>query len=105
MKGNSWVLDKIFVYLGSIRSLIFINEGLIIFLLFRKRRNFHLSTSFFDQEVHELFLLDQPKHKRQGEIWYHNLFYEFPCKEFYLLLGKYSSYKAFAITIRGELQR
>jgi hypothetical protein len=49
--------------------------------------------------------LDQPKHKRQGEIWYHNLFYEFPCKEFYLLLGKYSSYKAFAITIRGEPQR
>jgi hypothetical protein len=99
------VLDKIFVYLGSIRSLIFINEDLIIFLLFRMQRSFHLSTSFFDREVHELFLLDQPKHKRQGEILYHNLFYEFPCKEFYLLQGKYSSYKAFVLTIRGELQR
>jgi len=99
------VLDKIFVYLGNIRSLIFINEGLITFLLFRKQRNFHLSTSFFDREVHELFLLDQPKHKRQGETLYHNLFYESPCKEFYLLQGKYSSYKAFALRIKGELRR
>jgi len=99
------VLDKIFVYLGNIRSPIFINEDLIIVLLFRKQRSFHLSTSFFDQEVHELFLLDQPKHKRQGETLYHNLFYESPCKEFYLLQGKYSSYKAFALRIKGELRR